>query len=382
MSLILFLAVSFVAATVIQLLYWTLLFSKLIAASVAPTGDATPPRTDPSDDIPIPPEAVSVVLCARNEAKNLLANLPRFLNQNYRSFEILVVNDQSTDNTEAVCLEIQKKYSYLRIINNSYIKKYVGKKEALALGLREAAHEIVAVTDADCSPISDNWLATMQSHLQGDKEIVLGYGPYRARKGWLNAFIRFETIMTAIQYFSYSLAGIPYMGVGRNMMYRKSLFAKANGFESHQHIASGDDDLFIKEVATSKNVAISLHPDSFIFSEAQPNLHTFFRQKTRHLSTGIHYKWQHKILLGLYGATQAWHYFALILLIFCKNFIYLAIILYLLRIFTVAFISAFVLKKLQEQSILTRIVWLDAAMALYYALAAPLPFIAKTRTWK
>jgi poly-beta-1,6-N-acetyl-D-glucosamine synthase len=337
---------------------------------------------NPSSAMPIPPETVSVVLCAKNEAKNLLENLPRFLNQNYRSFEILVVNDQSTDNTEAVCLEMQKKYSYLRIINNSYIKKYVGKKEALSLGLRHAEHEIVAVTDADCSPISENWLATMQSHLQGEKEIVLGYGPYKARKGWLNTFIRFETFMTAIQYFSYALAGIPYMGVGRNMMYRKKLFAEANGFESHQHIASGDDDLFIKEVATSKNVAISLQPDSFIYSEAQPNLHTFFRQKTRHLSTGNHYKLHHKILLGLYGATHAWHYFSVIVLIFCKNFIYLAIILYLLRIFTVAFISAFVLKKLQEQSILTRIVWLDAAMALYYALAAPLPFIAKTRTWK
>jgi poly-beta-1,6-N-acetyl-D-glucosamine synthase len=370
---VIFLALSLVAATIVQLLYWVFLFARLIRVRVDATEDSAGEKAE---------KPVSIVICARNEEKNLLENLPRFLNQKYRSLEILVVNDQSTDNSEGVCLEMQKNYSYLRIINNSYIKKSLGKKDALALGLRNATHEIVAVSDADCSPISERWLATMSAQLHQDKDIVLGYAPYRAAKSALNTFIRFETFITAIQYFSYTLAGMPYMGVGRNMLYRKSLFAQANGFSSHEHIASGDDDLFIKEVATSTNVAISLHPDSFIYSEAEPNLHTFFRQKMRHLSTGIHYKWQHKILLGLYGATHTWHYVALIMLIFCKNFIYLAIILYLLRIFTVALISAFVLKKLQEQSILTRIVWLDAAMGLYYALAATLPYIAKTRTWK
>lgn len=368
---ILFVVVTFVGATIVQIGYWLLLFSRLYRYQNSP----------PSQKSDEPP--VSVVICAKNEANNLSSNLPHILTQKYRSLEILLVDDHSTDNSVEVVLQYQKKYSYLRIINFSYTKKYIGKKEALTLGLNEAQHDFVAVTDADCAPVSPYWLSTMMSHFDDKNiEIVLGYGPYRATKGWLNQFIRYETALTAIQYFSYALAGMPYMGVGRNMMYKRALFAQANGFENHAHIASGDDDLFIREVATSNNVAISLNPDTYVYSDAQPNLHTFFRQKMRHLSTGTHYSRQHQILLGLFGASHAWHYFAFFLLILSKNMIYLALSLYLLRIFTVALINVNVLSKLREQSILKSMVWLDAVMAFYYIVAAPLPFIAKTSTWK
>ena len=166
------------------------------------------------------------------------------------------------------------------------------------------------------------------------------------------------------------------------MMYRKSCFEANDGFRSHEHIASGDDDLFIREVATLKNVAISLDSDTFIYSASKPSLHSYLKQKMRHLSTGKHYKWYHQFLLGLFGASHAWHYFALILLMLSKYFLLLTICLYFLRIFTVTFICAHVFKKLREQSILKSIVWLDAAMGFYYILAAPLPYITKTRTWK
>jgi cellulose synthase/poly-beta-1,6-N-acetylglucosamine synthase-like glycosyltransferase len=368
--MILFLIITFAAATLLQIGYWLFLFSRIL--KVKSKIDIDEKQQKP----------ISVVICAKNEEKNLSKKLVRILNQNYRFLEILVVNDQSSDKTEQVLLEYQKKYSYLRIINNLYTKKSAGKKDALALGLSSATHETIAVTDADCTPSSENWLGKMSSLLTTEKEIVLGYGPYQTTGTLLNKFIRFETIMTAIQYFSYALAGIPYMGVGRNMLYRKKLFAEANGFSSHEQIASGDDDLFIREVATSNNVAISLDPDTFIYSASEPNLHAFFRQKIRHLSTGTHYRLHHKILLGFYGASQAWHYFAFFLLILSKNFILLTISLYLFRIFTVAFLCKYILSKLRERFILTSIVWLDAAMALYYIIAAPLPFIAKTRTWK
>lgn len=370
-KLILFFAFTYTAATIIQLCYWCLLFAKLIRVP------STTPISAENEQ-----KAVSVIVCAKNEAKNIITNFDRLLAQNYRSFEFVAVNDQSTDKTQEVLLEYQKKYSYLRIINNLYIKKSAGKKQALSLGIRAARHPIVALTDADCQPKSAQWLSKMVSQINDEKSIVLGYGPYIETKGRLNAFIRYETVMTAIQYFSYALAGIPYMGVGRNIVYKKALFEKNEGFSSHQHIASGDDDLFIREVATSNNVAISLDPDTFMYSEAKPNLHAFLRQKMRHLSTSPLYKWYHQILLGLYAGTHVWHYFMLILLILSKNYIFLTITLYLFRIFTVALINAIVLNKLREQSILTSIVWLDAAMALYYVIVAPLPFVAKTITWK
>jgi poly-beta-1,6-N-acetyl-D-glucosamine synthase len=365
-----FFLVTYIAATFLQLCYWLLLFTKV----------AKVPTNNPV--IEAEQGAISVVICAKNEEKNLRLNLARILNQTYRCFEILLINDNSSDNSDVVLLEYQKKYSYLRIKNNSYIKKSVGKKAALSFGIDHSQYEIIAVTDADCRPATSSWLSKMQAQLQEDKDIVLGYAPYEATKHWLNRFIRFETWIAAIQYFSYALAKIPYMGVGRNMLYRKKLYVQANGFRSHEHIASGDDDLFIREVATSNNVAISLDPDTFVYSDAQPNLHTFLRQKMRHLSTGKYYRWHHQVLLGLFGASQAWHYFAFILLILSKKMLILTISLYLLRIFTVGIISARLLSIFREQFIFTSIVWLDAALALYYALAAPLPYIAKTMTWK
>lgn len=365
-----FFIITYIAATFLQLCYWILLFAKLTKVQLTNTVNE-----DTQQDI-------SVVICAKNEEKNLYQNLPRILNQKYRSFEILLVNDNSIDNTEEVILEYKKKYSYLRIIKNSYMKKSPGKKAALSFGIDNSKHEIIAVTDADCRPATAHWLSKMEALLQGDKEIVLGYGPFFPTKHWLNRFIRFESWIAAVQYFSYALAKIPYMGVGRNMVYRKSLYSKVDGFSSHENIASGDDDLFIREVATSNNAAISLDPDTFVYSDAQPNLHTFFRQKMRHLSTGKYYRWHHQILLGLFGASQAWHYFALFLLILSKKMLILTISLYLLRIFTVGIISARLLSIFREQFLFTSIVWLDAALALYYALAAPLPYIAKTMTWK
>lgn len=365
-----FLLITYIAATFLQLCYWILLFARLTKVQTQ------------NQIVEKGRQDVSVVICAKNEEKNLSQNLPRILNQTYRSFEVLIVNDNSTDNSEAVIVEYQKKYPYLRITNNSYIKKSAGKKAALACGIDSSKYDIIAVTDADCCPATTDWLSKMEALLRGEKEIVLGYGPFFPTRHWLNRFIRFETWISAVQYFSYALAKIPYMGVGRNMMYRKTIYTKVKGFSSHENIASGDDDLFIREVATSNNVAISLDPDTFVYSDAQPNLHTFFRQKIRHLSTGKYYRWHHQILLGLFGASQAWHYLAFFLLILSKKMLILAISLYLLRIFTVGIISARLLSIFCEQFIFTSIVWLDAALALYYALAAPLPYIAKTMTWK
>jgi len=189
-------------------------------------------------------------------------------------------------------------------------------------------------------------------------------------------------VITAMQYFSYALAGIPYMGVGRNMLYRKSCFVKNGGFRSHRHIASGDDDLFVSEIATAKNVAVSLDAETFMYSEPKSDLRSYVKQKIRHLSTGQYYRWYHQLLLGFFAASHVWHYVALLLLILSKYYVSLTICLYLLRIFTVTFVCAKVLKQLGEQSILKSIVWLDAALGLYYSLASFLPYISKNRTWK
>lgn len=375
------LMLSFVAATLVQLLYWGVFYVLLRHEPRQPnrpvdTGDSG--EKMPESETP----GISVVICARNEEKKVAQNLPLILNQNYRSFEILIIDDHSEDGTAVVVAQFQKFYPYLRIVKNTNIKKSAGKKDALTLGVNSAKFDIIAVTDADCIPESPNWLQSMSEKLTADKDIVLGYGPYIPQRGMLNSFIRFETAMTALQYFSYANAGVPYMGVGRNMLYRKSSFEKNQGFSTHSEIASGDDDLFVREVATAKNTAISLDPETFLYSESKPDLRSYVRQKIRHLSTGKHYKWYHKLLLGCFGASHSWHYVALILLMLFKYYFILTICLYFLRIFVVTLTCAQVFKKLREQSILKSIVWLDAAMGIYFILSAFLPYITKNRTWK
>ena len=206
----------FICSFIVQLIYWCFLFSKL-ANFKSPSKVA---QIENRND-----EPVSIIICARNEAQNLEKNLPRILNQNYRLFEVIVVNDNSNDTTYDVLLKYKKIYSNLQIINlDTKPLGMVGKKFPLKIGIESSKYATLLLTDADCCPSSSEWLFCMQSRITDTTKIVLGYGPYTFHPSLLNRFIRFETVYTAIQYFSFALGKLPYMGVGRNLAYRKELF--------------------------------------------------------------------------------------------------------------------------------------------------------------
>ncbi|NNE30922.1 MAG: glycosyltransferase [Winogradskyella sp.] len=249
---------------------------------------------------------LSVIICAKNEAQNLEKNLPLVLNQNYPEFELVLVNDSSSDSTLKVMKAFSAKHQNIKIVDVKNIEAFWGnKKYALTLGIKASTHDFLVFTDADCAPLSQNWLKEMSSKFSNQKAIVLGYGAYEKIKGSiLNKLIRFETLLTAIQYFSYAQLGTPYMGVGRNMAYRKSLFFNNSGFNSHMHVKSGDDDLFINEVANNKNTATSYSPESFTISTPKKSFKHWLLQKRRHVSTAKYYKSMHKVLLALFYATQ------------------------------------------------------------------------------
>jgi len=128
----------------------------------------------------------------------------------------------------------------------------------------------------------------------------------------LNRFIRFDTLRIAMQYMGFALAGFPYMGVGRNLAYRKSLFYRHNGFISHYRIRTGDDDLFINKAATSKNTRVEIRKESHTVSKPKTAFRLWIRQKRRHLTSGVHYKFKHRFLLALNGITQ-FLFFALVI---------------------------------------------------------------------
>ena len=241
---------------------------------------------------------VSIIICAKDEANNLKEHLPSILNQDYPDYEVIVVNDCSEDETGQVLEDLKKKHKHLKISTIKKDKKFGhGKKFALFIGIKAAKNEWLLLTDADCYAETNQWLSTMQKSFKKNASFVLGYGGYIKGKGILNQVIRYDTVFIAMQYFGFALAGIPYMGVGRNLAYRRSLFFENRGFSTHMHLKSGDDDLFINANANKTNTLIEVGKKSHIRSVPKKTFPEWAKQKRRHLTTGAYYKNKHKFLL-------------------------------------------------------------------------------------
>lgn len=251
-------------------------------------------------------QGVTIVVCANNEHDNLLELLPMLTAQDYPLYEVLVMDDRSTDLSDVLLDELVSLLPNLRYIRVDVEAAHVTpKKYALTIAMKKATYPTVLLTDADCRPASDQWLAGMVEPLQNEStELVLGVSPYDRRPGFLNFLIRSETLFTAVQYVSMALAGLPYMGVGRNLLYRRELFFRHKGFYSHMRVWGGDDDLFVNEAANSRNVAVSLNPDTFTTSAPKETWTAWKRQKQRHLSVGKHYKTGDKLRLGFIAGTH------------------------------------------------------------------------------
>lgn len=261
---------------------------------------------------------ISIIICAKNEAENLKQVLPVVLSQDYKNYEVVVVNDQSNDATAFVLKEFEKKYTNLKVVTiEQHINHRPGKKFALTLGIKTAKHEHLLLTDADCMPSSKDWAKQMCRNFN-NSDIILGYGAYKKTKGLLNKIIRFDTFNVAQQYLSYSLAGQTYMGVGRNIAYKKSLFFNNKGFAKHIHIPSGDDDLFIQEIAPNNSVAIEVNEQAHTISEVIEKWGEWIYQKRRHITTAPLYKLKFKILLAVYPYAQLLFWVALGLLFYIK----------------------------------------------------------------
>jgi cellulose synthase/poly-beta-1,6-N-acetylglucosamine synthase-like glycosyltransferase len=353
----------FIFATCVQLFYY-LYFFRLVAFY-------KPEKKEHSQQHP-----VSIIICARDESKNIAINLPGILVQDYpTTHEIIVVNDNSIDETKYILADFQKTFRKLQIVELTQEAKMIaGKKFPLSIGIKEAKHEIVLLTDADCVPASEKWLFKMQEAFSDGIEVALGYGAYTKSKGFLNKAIRFETFHTAIQYLGYAIAGNPYMGVGRNLAYKKNLFFQNKGFSSINHIPSGDDDLFINKVATKENTTVVIDPDAFTLSKPKQTWKEWIRQKRRHYTTGKFYKPAHKFLLGLYTGSFLLFYvlFLLSLLFFDWRW---SLIPFGIRLIIQAFIWKKAMKQLNESD-LFRLFWFwDLWMIIYY-------FIFASSLWK
>lgn len=358
----------------IQLIYILFVFSRtaLFRQSGPSATDSAPP--------------VTIVVCARNERTNLVELLPLLNAQQYTTFEVLVMDDRSTDGTKAYLENGIPDLSHVRFIRIDKEHEHITpKKYALTIALKKAAYPIVLLTDADCRPASANWLAGMVDPLRSTKkDIVLGFSPYEYQPGLLNLLIRSETLFTAVQYLSLALSGWPYMGVGRNLAYRTSTFFANKGFYTHKNVLGGDDDLFMNEVATGRNTIICIDPATFTWSKPKETWNDWRIQKRRHLNVGKYYKTGHKIRLGLLTGSHVltWALAVVIgvtalgIALFDRSFTQAEWLLLLTAI------GAFVFRLLAFWAIIGRISYrlahtvhwaampfMDAMLALYYSVA-------------
>jgi len=294
---------------------------------------------------------ISLIICAKNEAENLKKHIPLWQNQNHPNFDIILINDASGDETLDVMESFAENDPRIQIVNVKNNEAFwANKKYALTLGIKRSKNTRLVFTDADCYPASTEWLATIASNFSEEKQLILGYGAYEKQPGFLNKMIRFETMMTAVQYFSYAEAGTPYMGVGRNLAYTSDLYYENNGFMSHIKIPSGDDDLFVNEAATAKNIAICTEPDAFTYSKPKKKKKKWLIQKKRHYSTAKLYKPKHRFLLGLYYVGNLFFWLLGIAALFTE-FWYLALAIIFIRLLLQYIIIGKAAKKLKEQDL-------------------------------
>ena len=359
----------FCVITIVQLFYYGWFFRRLAVY--------VPREKEQSQQHP-----VSVIICARDEAARLVSHLPGALVQTYPStHEVIVVNHNSQDDTRFLLDEFKKTFKGLHIVNLEHEAIGIpGKKYPLSMGIKEARYEIVLLTDADCVPASEFWMHKMQDGYHNGIEVVLGYSPYKKGPGILNKLIRFDTFHTALQYLSYALAGIPYMGVGRNLSYKKDVFFRNKGFSAINHVPGGDDDLFINKVATKENTAIVIDPDTFTMSEPKKTFGDWFRQKSRHYTTAKYYKPLHRFLLGLYSFSHFLFYPLLIVSLFFDW--RLALSLFGIRLVVQGYIFQKTMVKLGEEDLFPWWWLLDIWMFLHYLIFSTTIWKKPRKAWK
>lgn len=359
----------FCATVFVQLIVYWLFFFRLAVWKEKPHGTSK--------------RGVSVVICARNEYRNLQENLPLFLEQDYPDFEVVVVNHASDDDSSFLLNRMAEEHPRLKVVEiQENLNFFSGKKFPLSIGIKSAKHDILLLTDADCRPAGKDWIRNMQAVFDDNREIVLGYGAYRPAPGMLNRLIRFDTAHIALQYLSFALNGIPYMGVGRNMAYTRTLFYRHNGFISHYRINSGDDDLFINRVATRKNSRITLDPSTFTFSHPKATFRDWSLQKRRHLSTGKFYRPLHKALLGSYIFSQSLFYLLFILLILLRFNSYLILALFLFKLANQWFVFRKGLLRLREKDLWPAVPLFEIYLLLFNGFSAIRNMIAPNTKWK
>ncbi len=268
---------------IVQILYYTIVYYRPF------TYRNKINKSNESDDS-YPP--ISVIIASKNESENLSKHLPFILEQDYPNFEVIIVNMGSTDETDMVLKALNQKYTNLY---HTYVPAEAEdineKKLALTLGIKAANNDILLFTEAHCKPASNKWLAEFAKEFIKGNDIVLGACRLDIKKRvGMRKFIQYDNMVHSLKYLSLAIMGKPFMGIGRNLAYKKELFFDNKGFSSILRIDGGEDDLFINRVAKGKKTGVVLSDDSMTRTNVVDKFNTWRLLKSKHLYTKQFYK--------------------------------------------------------------------------------------------
>jgi cellulose synthase/poly-beta-1,6-N-acetylglucosamine synthase-like glycosyltransferase len=338
-------------------------------------------KRDTAPVSPIPP--VSVIVCAHDEEQNLRELIPLLLAQDHPEFEIIVVEDRCNDGTLDYLMEVTQQYPTVRMVKVNHVPDHVhGKKFGLTLGIKAARYEWLLLTDADCRPATLHWIRSMSSGFYDATSLVLGFSSYIKRPGLLNAFIRFETLLTAVQYIGFAWTGFPYMGVGRNLAYRKSLFLANKGFNEYLGVVGGDDDLFVNRHATRQNTGVVVGSESLVYSQPKSTVREFYYQKLRHLSVGKQYKRTTKWQLGFFSLTWILTWVLVWPAAATTPFGYAIAGVWCLRWAVMSLLLQIASRKMGDPFEAWKTPFLDFIYAFYYLVTGAIALVSKKVRWK
>jgi poly-beta-1,6-N-acetyl-D-glucosamine synthase len=280
----------------VRLLYWIFIFIRLALYK-------------PNGIVNVNEVGVSVVICVKDNLEQLQINLNKILKQNYPLYEIVIVDDYSSDGLKKYLDELD--HPLIKYIHAS--QDLPGKKLALSEGVKAAKYEWILQTDSDCKVASLDWIKHMMGSKKETTKVVLGISPLKSQGGLIGYLSAYESVYIAMQYLSYSLWGKPYMGVGRNQLFEKKSFTDANPYASNMDLASGDDDFLVQSISNAQNTTICIEPNGFTYSASPMKLDQFIHQKKRHITTAPRYKGFHQYSLGLFGFLHIAIYLAILI---------------------------------------------------------------------
>ena len=329
---------------------------------------------DGNQPVQFPP--ISVIIAARNESDNLYEHLPVILSQDYPNYEVIVVNNQSIDDSNWILTAFAQQFSQLKVVEISkspHLKP--GKKLPITLGIKAASYDFFVLTDADCQPQSNQWLKKMVGEIAQERQFVIGYSPFTKTKGFLNKLVRFDNAWMGASSFAYALAGQPFKASGRNLAYSKQLFQKVNGFKSHYAISPGDDDLLLQDALRFTRVNIMDDPSSFVRSAAPNSWTNWFRQKAKYHISSARYPFIKKVLLGIYPLSLVLMWFCFVALSVNLNYLPLCAVIFLGIIAIKWWLQGACLNRLGEQ----KLMFFFPLWDLFYSILMPIVYYISER---